>query len=137
MGSVEVTSDFDGDGISDADELADGTDPENGEDLILDNDLDSYTVYEEDISDTDPNDGTSYLYLHSFATLPGSSIVGVTNVSSARFYSLETAPMLTDEPIWQPVTGSTDIPGSGVGSLILDDTTTRTNLTIYRVLVHP
>ncbi len=99
----------DNDGMSDVWELANGCDPLNAADAVLDPDGDGLTNLEESIAGTDPGDGGSRFkvqgceVLGAEATLSFESVIG-------RLYDVLYKDGLLD-PTWQVLT--TDIPGDG------------------------
>ena len=110
LGAVETSSDFDGDGMSDAWEIANLTDPEDSADGPVDLDGDGDTTATEYISDTNPYDPYDVWQL-IFITQTNSTLIHFDS-SANRLYTLRRTSNLV-EGTWSTVAGQQLIPGTG------------------------
>ena len=94
-----------------------GLDPDNPNILAADPDRDGHSTFQEWEADTDPTNAASVLRI--VAIFPGPPVSVSVPSSAARLYTLQSC---TDPStgLWTPVSGQTDIPGTG-GPLTLSD----------------
>ncbi len=101
-----ASMDSDGDGVSDADEIGDGTDPNKA-----DTDGDGLTDGEEKIAQTDPNDPDSNIDpMMTPGTAPAPLFVWQSEVGP--LYTVQTTTNLT-LGVWSSIAGYVDLPGTG------------------------
>jgi len=124
---VHSHADSDVDGIPDAWELGNGLNPTTNQ-ASIDLDADTFTCYEEYISDTRPLDANSFFFVNY--TQP--QTVGYAS-SSNRAYSLYFRQSLTTGA-WQAVAGQTNVGGTG-SQMYLHNTNALSNEGFYRVKV--
>lgn len=124
---VHSQADSDLDGIPDAWEVGNGLNPTTNQ-ASLDLDEDTFTCYEEYISDTRPLDATSFFFIN--CTQP--QTVGYSS-SSNRAYSLYFRQSLITG-VWQAVAGQTNVGGTG-NQMYLHNTNALSNAGFYRVQV--
>lgn len=113
IGAIEMTDDFDGDGIPDDFERATGSNPEEAADAPQDADRDGFTAAEEYLADTDWQDGADVLAISTLEAFPnlGYTHIDITGYSSNRTYNLEYAlPPLTNwlQESWSLMGGGTN-----------------------------
>jgi len=104
--------------------------PTDGSADFSDPDADLLNTFQEWTADTDPTNAASVLRITAIS--PGPRVSVSLQSSAARLYTLESCPDLSTGP-WTPVSGQTDVPGTG-GLLTLSGATTSPSR-FYRVSV--
>lgn len=118
LGAVELATDFDGDGMDDAWELAQWTNPEQPADAAIDYDGDGASTFDEYIADTNPYDAFDLWAIDQIVQTNGVRVYF--DSSAARKYSLGYRTNLVDGGAGL-VAGQINVTGAG-GSMSLVDT---------------
>jgi hypothetical protein len=116
-GAVEVTTDFDGDGIPDSNEALRGLDPEEAADACIDPDKDGFLTIDEYIAATSHTNAASFFEI--IAIVNQSPVSVFFNSSASRVYTLQFKTSLAN-PTWINVSGQVDQPGNGGVDFLTD-----------------
>ncbi|MBW7907417.1 MAG: hypothetical protein H3C50_00630 [Kiritimatiellae bacterium] len=130
LGAVETTADFDGDGVPDDWEKANGTDFEEPADGAADLDDDGLTGAQEYVQDSNPYDSEPFAI--ELINQTGATARITFPTSADREYSLQTTVNLTGGN-WNAVPGQQNVPGTG-GNLSLFHTNNASDRA-YRIAV--
>jgi parallel beta-helix repeat protein len=125
-----ATADSNGDGIPDGWTITHGLSPVDPGTGAANPDGDPYVTFDEWLADTDPLDARSFLDIASFASGPPAEIRLPT--AATRRYTLYSSTALGPTAKWAPITGQSNVPGTG-GVLSLTDTNSAVARTFYRV----
>lgn len=97
-GPNRIVVDSDGDGIADDWELANGLDPESGDDALMDFDRDGMNALEEYLAGTDPRDPDSLLMIHALEPELGGIVRMRFRAARGRAYRVEYRDVFDDQP---------------------------------------
>lgn len=128
----EGVPDTDNDGMPDWWEILYGLNPNSPTDALGHADADEVCNLDEYIADTSPINATSFFRIRDLVATGVADIVF--NCSTARWYSLERAPLVGTGD-WAQVAGQTNVPGVIGGTLTLTDTNAPGDEVFYRVRV--
>ncbi|MBP7831131.1 MAG: hypothetical protein KA248_14580 [Kiritimatiellae bacterium] len=120
LGAYEYNSDW---YDSDDDIIPDGWEDDHGldplvADALLNSDPDEYLNIEEYISDTDPLDGSSHLYITSITNGATRDVSFLS--STARVYALYATPYMTNDATWVVVGTNANLRGNGATYTAMD-----------------
>lgn len=111
LGTNHELADTDDDGMPDGYEVAYSLNPKDPSDAALDADGDGASNLAEYIAGTNPRNSTSVFRATALAEAPASQFTIQVPTVTGRIYWLEATPNLTT--VWASVSGQTNVPGSG------------------------